>query len=70
MSVKYAPTVVVSTEWIDDIIHAVGSLAQFFLTHGEGGDIKREEALIEQGCEYLHKAELTFDADVLTGGDK
>lgn len=54
---RYKPTVEVSTEWVFDITHAVGSLAQFFLTHGKGGDVKKEEALIEQGCEYLRTAE-------------
>lgn len=59
---RYKPTVEVSTEWIKDIVHAVGLLAQFFLTHGEGGDVKKEEELIEQGCEYLRAAEKTGGA--------
>lgn len=50
---RYKPTVEVSTDWVTDIIHAVGSLAQYILDNCAEADVKAEEALIEQGCEYL-----------------
>ncbi len=51
-------TVLVTKEFVKDIAHAVGSLAQYFvshyfLEHGESPDIENEEALIMQACEYL-----------------
>ena len=48
-------TVIVSKEFVEDVAHALGSLAQFFLDNCAGGDVKREEALIMQACEYLRQ---------------
>jgi len=57
--IKYNPTIEVDTAWVEDIIHAVGTLAQYFLSHCKDADVNVEERLIEEGCDYLRKAERT-----------
>ncbi len=57
---KTEKTIIVSADFLEEIVHAVGSLAQYFmnnyfLEYGVYPDVTQEDALIMQGVEYLRQ---------------